>query len=473
MSPPSYLVNVVWQAASRVLSVAANIAIFVLVARRLGADALGRFSWVMTLVGVFTVLAEFGTTPLLARELVRTEARSRYWGAFLAARAVLAAAVLLPMAALAVAVGEPDRTYIAIVLAAMPFAAARFFDPVFQVCDRPFLGFVPSLVYAATYGALGAVAVETSPSLTPLLVAFGLSNLAYVALAAALSRRVLRPARPRRREWRAVLAAAAPIGVSSAFSIVNTRADVFLLSHLRADAEVGIYSAAYRFLDLAAVAGVLLVGPVIPVFSSLFTARRHELKDRYGRILETLGVVLLPVAVLTPLVSADVVALVYGRGFLGASSVLNVLAWVALLTYLSLLGSALCVAAGVVRQGYWTTALAAAVNVALNLVLIPRFGFMGSAWATLASEILLVCVCYAYLTRTFGWLFRPAPWARILAANAALAGACAAFASAPYRYAAFAGFLALYAAFVAKGIFGGGLVTYLRSGAPKTVRAAT
>lgn len=474
MNPPGYIGNVVWQVGSRVLTVAANLAVFVLVARRLGADGLGRFSWVMTLTGVFSVLAEFGTTPLLARELARVPDRARYWGTFLLARGALALLLVVPMAAVALVSEEPYRTYIAILLVPMGLIAAKFFDPLFQVYDRPVLAFIPSLVYAVTYCVVAAVVLESLDSLSMVIVAYAAANVAYFSVAMALSRRLVRPVlRVPVSEWRGVIGAAAPIAVSSVFSIVNTRADVFLLAHFRTEMEVGIYNAGYKFLDVAGVAAVVLVTPLIATFSAMFATRMEELKARYQRLLEALGVVLLPIAVLTPVVSPDLIRLVYGGAFLAAAPVVNVLAWVGVLVCFSLLGSALSVAAGILKQAYWNTAVAATLNVALNVLLIPRFSYMASAWATLASEVLLVTICYAYLARCFGNLFRAGYWARILGANALLAVACALASAMPYRYLAIILALACYARFILKRVLGCGLLAHLRSVTPDPMGATT
>jgi O-antigen/teichoic acid export membrane protein len=48
---------------------------------------------------------------------------------------------------------------------------------------------------------------------------------------------------------------------------------------------------------------------------------------------------------------------------------------------------------------FWITALAAALNAALNLVLIPRYGYMGAAWATAASYAVLSIARYIWCPR--------------------------------------------------------------------------
>jgi O-antigen/teichoic acid export membrane protein len=48
---------------------------------------------------------------------------------------------------------------------------------------------------------------------------------------------------------------------------------------------------------------------------------------------------------------------------------------------------------------WWNAAIAAALNITLNLYLIPSYGYLGSAWATLASEVWIVGVTAFFMFR--------------------------------------------------------------------------
>jgi O-antigen/teichoic acid export membrane protein len=196
-----------------------------------------------------------------------------------------------------------------------------------------------------------------------------------------------------------LLKVAAPIGVGTLFVTLNTRADVFLLAWLQSDTAVGLYSAAFRFYDLGAVLAVIVATPLFPIFAELATRDRAALKRLYVRIHEWLAILLLPVALLTPLVSTDVMALAFGDRFRPAGPVLDALAWAAVLIFYAQLGSALNLALGDVAHAYWNGALAAALNIGLNLAWIPSRSYFGAAWATLLSDLLLVGVSQAYMLR--------------------------------------------------------------------------
>ena len=98
------------------------------------------------------------------------------------------------------------------------------------------------------------------------------------------------------------------------------------------------------------------------------------------------------------------VALLYGGSYEAAAPVLKILVWSAALVLLrGTFRQALC-AAGEQRADLGCAASCAGINVALNLLLIPRFGLMGAAVATLLSEVVWVASVVTVFSRRVGRL---------------------------------------------------------------------
>jgi O-antigen/teichoic acid export membrane protein len=416
----SYTANLSAQLIGRVSSVVATLLVFVLIAREFGAEQFGLFSLVLTFLSVLIVVADFGTTPALARELSRPGVdRERLWGAFLLLRLALAASVTV-IALLGSSLFRPDLVVLVVVgVLGLPLLASRFFEPVFQVSSRPWYSAQASLVYGLVYLTGAAVAVLVLGSLFWAVVAYVAANGVYCGVALGLSRRCIRPRFERGALGMSSLArVGAPLGVGSIFVIVNTRADILMLAYLQSDTAVGLYNAAFRFFDLAAMAAVMVMVPFVPIFSRRAARDRAALKALYVRVLEGLGVIILPVAIAVPSFSAGLVSLVFGPDFVASAGVLNVLAWVGVLTFVCHAGSTANLAVGEVRHAYWNAALAAGINIGLNLLWIPRFGILGAAWATLVSEIALLAVSQCYVWKNLGSTVRVGRWLRIGIANA-------------------------------------------------------
>ena len=75
---------------------------------------------------------------------------------------------------------------------------------------------------------------------------------------------------------------------------------------------------------------------------------------------------------------------------------------------------------GVVAHGYWNALLAATINIALNLLWIPEYGYKGAVWATLISNFSLLAVSQYYVRKHMGVLINFSRWFKILGANLVL-----------------------------------------------------
>ena len=115
----------------------------------------------------------------------------------------------------------------------------------------------------------------------------------------------------------------------------------------------------------------------------------HKRSQRLA--LRVLLQVAFPLAAGIALLAEPIVAVVGGRDYLPDSAIaLAILICYLPLSYANGLTQYMLIAAG--RQRLLTGAFVAALifNLAANLVLIPRFGYVGAAWVTVASEIVLL-----------------------------------------------------------------------------------
>ena len=417
-----YSINLAAQATGRLFSIACNLAVFILVARLLGTEKFGEFSYIIAFLGMCMLIAEFGTTVIFAKDIAQIdEDADIYWGNFIILRFCLSLAVAIPAIAAAHLVRYDLFYYLLTGILALPFIASRFFDPLFQVYQKPWFSTVCSVSYASLYLASTFCAIQFFNSLWLVVVSYGISNVVYTILAFILSASFLKPRFHFQLQIvKKNLKLAWPIGIASLIVMVNTRADIFMLAAIKSDYEVGIYNAAYRFLDLAATLAIILMNPILPIFSKDAKSDRVILNKNFALTVEILVMITIPFAVITPYVSSILVTFLFGDAFLASANVLNILAWVGVLVFISVFSTALCVAIGVVHFGWWSAALAATTNIVLNYIWIPKYSYIGSAWATLICEIILLGITLFFIIKHIGNIFRLSRWIRIIFVTAML-----------------------------------------------------
>ncbi len=373
------LANTAILAAVRVAAPALSLVVVLAVSRRLGAEGLGRYSLAYAFLGLFGLLAAAGLPALLTREGAR---RPDELGRLLAGAVALSGGVsaVLTLAMLILASGYDPATrqalsILSLALAPMAFCACG--EAAFLALERTVPMAVVCLVEQLVKAGLGVAMLWVGSGLNGVLAAAVLGKaLAGVVAAGWLGRLGVRMERP---ESLRALAAETPVFAGSAVcATLYWRVDVFLLSWLRGIGEVGRYTAAYRVLDAA----ILLPQSWCQAwYPRLATGAAPDGQHRW-----LLALTALP-ALAIALGARQAVTLLYGPGLEGAGPVLAVLIWTAVPYAWNRYQAYRLVAADRQTTDLAVNLVLLAVNVALNLALIPGHGAMGAAVVTLATAV--------------------------------------------------------------------------------------
>src|SRR5205814_7907 len=121
------------------------------------------------------------------------------------------------------------------------------------------------------------------------LAASAVTNVAMLVLARVLAGTAGRTAAPAAGDRASMLRAALPFGALMIVFALYYRVDMVMLQWLRGPRDVGLYAAAYRFLDTVVVLAASFGGPFFPRLSSLAVAdpgqARRLLEDTWRPLL--------------------------------------------------------------------------------------------------------------------------------------------------------------------------------------------
>jgi O-antigen/teichoic acid export membrane protein len=176
-----------------------------------------------------------------------------------------------------------------------------------------------------------------------------------------------------------------PIVLAGLSTFVLNLSDRYFLKHYASLSDVGIYSLAYNFGDIL----VLLVTALRMAYAPfvLSNMKSPHARQLYARVLTYYVVAMGMVTLGVSLLAKEVIAIMAAPSYHAAA---RVVPWVALaqffhgLSFMAPIGF-LIKRRPVVRSS--TVFVAAAINLTLNFLWIPRYGMMGAAWSTAASFI--------------------------------------------------------------------------------------
>lgn len=419
-----YLPAVAAQSTSRALGMLANVLSLLLIARVLGSEIFGQFSYVMAFLAIALAVADLNTASVLAWGIGRQQesALAIFLGNFIMIRAATTIAAVVAAVGFALFINPDLRSELLLCAFAIPVLSSRVFDLIYQVHGKPWYAAQVNLIYSSTHIAVALITILWMQGpLIAYLWAWIACNVLYTVVAVGLALRLVVPRfHPTRNRLKEIFALAAPLGVGTVFSIINGRADTFMLAYLRTLEEVAYYNAVYRLLDFGALATLTILAPLIPIMARALIEHRDIARHTGEQLVEVAAMLTLPVAICVPYVSWHAIDLLYGQEYAPAADVLPIFGWLFVIAVYCLIGATLNLAAGQVTHAYWNTALAVVINISLNLVLIPKYGFIGAAWATVVSHLSMLAVSQYFVARNIGWLLRPDRWVRICGLNVGL-----------------------------------------------------
>ena len=213
---------------------------------------------------------------------------------------------------------------------------------------------------------------------------------AYLLTAAVAFAVIARKARFRRLSWNwpfflVVLRKSAPFALLVLLMASYNRIDPILLRQLATNADAGIYAGAFRLLDALTMVAYLVSVPLLPVFSRQ-CAEGGGVADTVRLVFWPMMLFAVGAAVTLALTARPVMHLLYGGRGADYVPVFRVIIFGIVPISVTYIFGTLLTAGGYLRQLNIFAATSLLLNVAVNLLLIPRYGAVGSAWASLTAQ---------------------------------------------------------------------------------------
>lgn len=188
-----------------------------------------------------------------------------------------------------------------------------------------------------------------------------------------------------RQLWRTVFKEAWPLGLSAFFIFVYYRLSNILLFNMKGPAAVGVYSVSLRLSESLNVIPAALTCTVLPLLSRYHNTSRENFKRLYEFTFKYPVLFIIPAAFFVSIFSEQIVTLFFGQKFLASAPCLVILMWSEVFTFLGIVNNAILIASNKQKIDPVFTGVSAAVSVSLNILLLPSYGLIGAAIASLAS----------------------------------------------------------------------------------------
>jgi O-antigen/teichoic acid export membrane protein len=167
--------------------------------------------------------------------------------------------------------------------------------------------------------------------------------------------------------------------------MIYMKIDQVMLKHMMSEEAVGFYAAAVRLCEAWYFVPVTICNSIFPAIVNAKNVSEEFYNNRMQKLYDLLTWLAISIAIPVTIFSNQIIVLLFGSEFVSAAPVLTIYIWAGIAIFLGVASSQYLVNENLTKLLFLRALIGMALNVVLNIVLIPIYGIVGSAIATLVS----------------------------------------------------------------------------------------
>lgn len=398
--------NTAWMFAEQILRMVAGFFVGVWVARYLGPEKFGLFSYALAFVAIFQGIAKLGLDGILVRDLVREPEKATVYLGTAFWLKLFGAVVTLLFIGLAIQFTGNDATtnlYILIIASGLIFQSFEVIDFYFQ-----------SKVLAKYVSICKMVQLALSSLIKIFLILIGadliwfvmVSLIDMVTLAITLNIAYKYNKNPSFYKYfdvyvgKRLLKDSWPLILSSVAVMIQARVDQVILKEMFDEIELGYYSAALRIIEVFGFIPMILHTSLLP---SIVNAKKDsEIKyfNRLSNYYRLMFILFIIVALPIFLFGKQIILFLYGQKYESAGILLSLMSIRLFLTNLGVARSSFITIEGLFHYSLLTSIIGAILNITFNYFLISQFKSIGAILAAYLSFLITTFVIDFFYQKT-------------------------------------------------------------------------
>lgn len=386
--------NISWLLLDRAIRMFIGLFVGIWLARYLGPSEFGQLSFAVAFVSLFAVISTMGLNSIVVRDLVQRPSESNETLGAAFAIQFVGGTLATTFAIIVASVIQPDDSQITLFIVVLSFSL--LFKPT-EVIKY----WYESQVRSRYVVWIESVVILASAAAKVLMILIGAELLSFIWLALIEAGMIgfglvliYLYQEPRTARWRVslrrigvMLEESWPLILSGVAIIIYMRTDQIMIGKIIGDEPVGVYSAALRISELWYMLPIIISGSAVPVLVGLYEqdadAYFRKLQNYFGYMFAYSAVVGAAVSIFSPWIIGGL----FGSAYLDAVSILRIHVWTGVFVGMGVLSGHWFLLMGLSNHLLYRTLIGSIVNVSMNYFLIPRFGGVGAAWATLVSQL--------------------------------------------------------------------------------------
>ncbi len=386
--------NTFWLAIAEGSSRLMTFVLFIYVARILGATEYGKFSYALAAIGLFNIFLDFVSPQIITREFAQDKDKEKEYSSITSLKIIFGIGSLI-----LIFVGSFFVTQDLILRKVIWILSAYYFLLGFLEIFYAFLRARQLMEYESfakildgfLTAAFGLFAIIYFPSIENLSYAYlfeGLALLAFVLLF--FHYKIYKISFGwNKAVFKRIFLLSWPIALVGITASVYNQIDSFMMGYWGLMAENGWYNAAFKITRMVFIPMALVSQSFYPAQSKIFKASKEEFQKIWNSHMEIMVLLAMPILIGGLVLAPKIINFFYGQAYNPAILAFQILIVTVAIIFIYEAFRQVLIVANQQKKLFWVVLAGAIINIALNLVLIPKFSLYGAAIATVFTHILI------------------------------------------------------------------------------------
>lgn len=419
--------NTVWLSISNFGGRALKAIIIIYAARVLGAAGYGVFSYAASLAGLLTILVDPGVNNIVLRDVAKgsDEERRLVFSTTLAMKIALMAisAVVVINIAPIFSTLPGAKELLPLVAALIIFDGAReYIASYFRAREKMEWDATAFVLENAGIVFFGYVFMKISATPEAFTAGYVVGTILGALTAAWFIRKYFKDllVKPSFKMMMQIISNAWPFAIVAGIAVLFTDTDILIISWMKNATDVGIYAAAIRIIQVLYIVPNVIQMATTPIYARLAGKDDSKFRTAFENTIVMAFLIALPACIGGAILGTQLMRFVFGASYAPGGNALSLLMIGLIFDYVTVAISTAMFAYNQQRNMIYSSALGGAINVALDLALIPSLGMTGSAIATLCAQVAMNWYLWNKMNKVNKFQILPKT-AKIIAASVGMA----------------------------------------------------
>ncbi len=202
--------------------------------------------------------------------------------------------------------------------------------------------------------------------------------------------------------WKRIIKESLPYGIALLLSTLYFRIDSVVILFTRGQEELGLYAPAMKLLEQMTILPLYFMNSILPILSKSVDNKDGKHREIINNSFTALAAMSVPMAIGGAILAYPIVFVMttpdflsrLSEGFYGTDIALKILIFAVLFQFLNVLFAFILIAVNQQKKLLYINAVCVCLNLGLNLIFVPTYGFPAAAVTSVLSELFILIATF-------------------------------------------------------------------------------